>query len=343
MLKDKIIAFDFLRVFAIFSVIVLHASSGIFLDSFPSYDWNISNLYDSFSRWNVAVFFMISGALFLRSSKELSLKKLYSKNILRIVIVFLFWSFIYAMNIPAVRCNIKYIFLELLSGPFHLWFLKVLIGLYIAIPIYKLIVSNKKMEIYFLLLAFIFGIIIPSLFPIAEVFNKPFKSFLVSFYNSFNIQLVSTYSFYFVIGHYLIEYPIKTCHKHIIYILGAISPFIVMISTYYASNYNGEASPFFYGNYFICTTLEAIAIFVFFTSHCKSGKFNHIFEKLSPKVMGIYIVHILVMSYLEKFGICPNSYNALFFIPIYSLIVFIISFIIVAILQKVPFIKKWLI
>ena len=247
------------------------------------------------------------------------------------------------MNIPAVRCNIKYIFLELLSGPFHLWFLKVLIGLYIAIPIYKLIVSNKKMEIYFLLLAFIFGIIIPSLFPIAEVFNKPFKSFLVSFYNSFNIQLVSTYSFYFVIGHYLIEYPIKTCHKHIIYILGAISPFIVMLSTYFASNHNGEALPSFYENYFICTALEAIAIFVFFTSHCKSGKFNHIFEKLSPKVMGIYIVHILVMSYLEKFGICPNSYNALFFIPIYSLIVFIISFIIVAILQKVPFIKKWLI
>ena len=341
--KDKIIAFDFLRVFAIFSVIVLHASSGIFLGSFPSYDWNISNLYDSFSRWNVAIFFMISGALFLRSSKEVNLKRLYTKNILRIIVVFLFWALIYAMNIPSVRGNIKYIFLELLSGPFHFWFLKVLIGLYIAIPIYKLIVSNKKMEIYFLLLAFIFGIIIPSLFPIAEVFNKPFKSFLVSFYNSFNIQLVSTYSFYFVIGHYLIEYPIKTCHKHIIYILGAISPFIVMLSTYFASNHNGEAFQSFYENYFICTALEAIAIFVFFTSRHKFGKINYIFEKLSSKVLGIYIVHILIMSLLGKIGIYANSYNSLFFIPIYSLMVFIISYIVVAILQKIPFIKKWLI
>ena len=341
--KDKIIAFDFLRVFAIFSVIVLHTSAELFLELYPSNDWLASNFYESFSRWNVAIFFMISGALFLRKSKKLDLKRLYSKNILHIVVVFFFWSIIYAIFESSDICDFNATLNNILIGPHHFWFLKALVGLYIAIPIFKYIVSRKKLEFYFLLATFIFGIIIPSFIVTSGVFNKPFELFLVGIYDKFNLQLISTYSFYFVIGHYLIEYPIKTCYKHIIYILGAISPFIVMLSTYFASNHNGEAFQSFYENYFICTSLEAIAIFVFFTSHCKSGKFNHIFEKLSPKVMGIYIVHILVMYHLDKLGIYPNSYNALLFIPIYSLIVFIISFIIVAILQKVPFIKKWLI
>ncbi len=343
MSQDKIIAFDSLRVFAIFSVIVLHASSGIFLDSFPSHNWNMSNIYDSFSRWNVAVFFMISGALFLRSSKELSIKKLYSKNILRIVIVFLFWSFIYAMNIPSVRCNIKYIFLELFSGPYHFWFLKTLIGLYIAIPIYKLIVSNKKMEIYFLILAFIFGIIIPSLFPFARVINEPFEGYLVSVYEDFNIELASTYSFYFVAGHFLIEYPIKNTYKRLLYTLGAISPFIVMFLTYFVSHINSEVLSLFYGNYFICTTLEALAIFVLFINSSKINKYSHYFSKLSNYVLGIYIVHILVMYILSDFGLNPGSYNAAFFIPIYSIIVFAISFIFVALLKRIPYVNKWIV
>ena len=97
MLGNKIIAFDSLRVVAILSVIVLHASAVVFLNLYPSYDWNVANVYDSFMRWNVPVFFMISGALFLRRSKELNIKRLYSRNILRIVAIFVFWSIIYAI------------------------------------------------------------------------------------------------------------------------------------------------------------------------------------------------------------------------------------------------------
>ena len=341
--KDKIIAFDFLRVFAIFSVIVLHTSAELFLNSFSSYDWTISNVYEAFSRWNVPIFFMISGALFLRKDKILNIKKLYSKNILRIISIFLCWSLVYALLIPSYKYDLKYLLYEVLLGPFHFWFLKVLIGLYIAIPIYKHIVSNKNLEIYFLYIAFFLGILLPSVLPLIGLINNPLEIFLINFHESFNIKIASTYSFYFVLGHYLIEYPIKNSYKCLIYILGAISPFIVMLSTHYISFRNNAPISLFLENSFLCTALEAIAIFVFFTSRHKFGKINYIFEKLSSKVLGIYIVHILIMSLLGKIGIYANSYNSLFFIPIYSLMVFIISYIVVAILQKIPFIKKWLI
>ena len=199
------------------------------------------------------------------------------------------------------------------------------------------------MEIYFLILAFIFGIIIPSLFSFARVINEPFEGYLVSVYEDFNIELASTYSFYFVAGHFLIEYPIKNTYKRWVYTLGAISPFIVMFLTYFVSHINSEVLSLFYGNYFICTTLEALAIFVLFINSSKINKYSHYFSKLSNYVLGIYIVHILVMYILSDFGLNPDSYNAAFFIPIYSIIVFAISFIFVALLKRIPYVNKWIV
>ena len=50
---------------------------------------------------------MISGALFLRNSKKLDIKKLYSKNILRIVVVFLFWSLVYGILYGKIKIEIS--------------------------------------------------------------------------------------------------------------------------------------------------------------------------------------------------------------------------------------------
>ena len=95
--SQRIIAFDVMRIISIFAVILLHYSSQRFYISFPSSEWEIRNIYDSMVRWGVPVFVMISGALFLDSNKKLSIKRLFTKNILRIICAFLFWSFIYLL------------------------------------------------------------------------------------------------------------------------------------------------------------------------------------------------------------------------------------------------------
>lgn len=88
---NKIIAFDRLRILAAFAVVVLHAVAPLFLDSYPSSDWNVANVYESLVRWSVPVFFMISGALFLNKRKELNIGRLYKKNIFR-VFLFIFFG-----------------------------------------------------------------------------------------------------------------------------------------------------------------------------------------------------------------------------------------------------------
>ena len=95
--SQRIIAFDVMRIISIFAVILLHYSSQRFYISFPSPEWEIRNVYDAMVRWGVPVFVMISGALFLDSNKKLSIKRLYTKNILRITCAFLFWSLIYLL------------------------------------------------------------------------------------------------------------------------------------------------------------------------------------------------------------------------------------------------------
>ncbi|MBE6319312.1 MAG: hypothetical protein E7081_10130 [Bacteroidales bacterium] len=340
MSTDKIIAFDSLRVFAIFSVIILHASASLFSELYPSNEWLAANFYESISRWNVSVFFMISGALFLRKSKKLNLKRLYSKNIFHIVIVFFFWSILYAIYEFWGKCNFSAILNNILIGPHHFWFLKALLGLYIAIPIFRHIVSSKKTEIFFLLTTFILGIVIPSLIVTVGVFDRPFEQLLTGIYDKFNVQLISTYSFYFVIGHYFIEYPLNYTGRHILYFLGAISPFAVMLSSYYVSELNGAPFMPFLENYFICTALEASAIYILFTSCYKSGKYDVIFAQMSKRVMGIYIVHVFIMDWFTDIGINPTSCNLIFFIPIYSLLVFVVSYCFVVVLQKIPLVNK---
>ena len=130
MANNRIISFDVLRIIAAFAVVMLHVTSQRLDTSFLSNEWEIRNVYDSFVRWCVPVFFMISGALFLDHGRKIDVGRLYKKNILHLIFIFFAWSFIYALYSATVRCyyNISHIILRILEGPVHFWFLKILIG-----------------------------------------------------------------------------------------------------------------------------------------------------------------------------------------------------------------------
>lgn len=338
--SNRILAFDYLRIIAAFTVVVLHVSAPIFIESFPSREWNIANFYEALVRWNVPIFIMISGALFLNQDKKIEIRRLYTKNILRIVVVLLFWSVIYAFPKIMKGCNINYLITYIITGPYHFWFLKVLLGLYIAIPIYKHITTNKKIESYFLVIAFITGIFLPSFFSIVGMFNMQVKEMLVNIYKSVGIEIASTFSFYFVIGHYLAAYPISKYRK-LLYLLGCSSVVFCMLLTYYCSHKTGEPVVLFLSNSCLFTMIEAAAIYVFFTScNFSIGKSNTMVDKLSRNSFGIYIMHVFVLGVLYKFSI-GGGIHPMLYIPLLSLLTFVISFILIEMLQKIPFINKW--
>lgn len=78
---------DYLRLVATFSVVVLHVSAwNWYSTDVNSLEWQSFNFYDSVVRWAVPIFVMISGSLFL--SREIPVKKIYSKYILRMAVAF---------------------------------------------------------------------------------------------------------------------------------------------------------------------------------------------------------------------------------------------------------------
>lgn len=88
---------DLLRILASLMVIVIHVSAYNFLDTpTKSIEWLSYDMYDSIVRSAVPIFLMISGAFFLNDKIQNNLKKLYTKNIFKLVLVFVIWSFIYA-------------------------------------------------------------------------------------------------------------------------------------------------------------------------------------------------------------------------------------------------------
>lgn len=119
--SNRTLYFDILRIIATFAVIFLHTSSGSWNMEDFNFDWNVRNVYDSAVRWCVPVFVMISGALFLNPEKHISIKKLYTKNIFRIITAFFIWSTIYsAYNyFIANDHNLIGFVLNILYGPFH--------------------------------------------------------------------------------------------------------------------------------------------------------------------------------------------------------------------------------
>ena len=71
MKKQRVVYYDYLRVFAIIAVIVIHVSAQEWSDfSGRSYEWQVFNVYNAIARWGVSVFLMISGSLFLSINRR---------------------------------------------------------------------------------------------------------------------------------------------------------------------------------------------------------------------------------------------------------------------------------
>ena len=128
-----------------FSVVLIHISA-LFYYKYKvySYKWKIAYYYNGLSRFSVPIFFMISGALFLKV--DISIKKIYNKYIKRLFIHLLIWSVIYSFSkIKFSKIHLKKFVILIIKGHYHLWYLFATIKLYAIIPISRVIARNEKL------------------------------------------------------------------------------------------------------------------------------------------------------------------------------------------------------
>ena len=345
--KERIVYFDYLRLIACFFVIVIHSVSVFWNDEICNDSRFIAlNLYDSLSRWSVPAFVMISGALFL--GREISIKRLYGKNILRLFSAFLFWSVMYLIiegkDSSPIEC-VK----SLITGNFHMWFILMIIGLYMFLPILNRVVSDRKLLKYLLLLALTFSVILPFInLCILYTDNSGLISVceaVSSDINFMNFGYVSGYIGYFLLGYYLNTIDIKAETSHLIFFLGILGFAATYFLTDRVVEKTGKLSIEFYGDLTLNVLLTAIGCFVFAKYIFKNVRFNSFVSYLSRCTFGAYIIHMII---LNKLIMIPDfsamdANNLIFIVPILALLTFVISMIISAILNKIPVINKYLV
>lgn len=338
--------FDCLRIMATFAVMILHiASQYWYAVDTGTYEWKVFSFYDAMVRWAVPVFVMISGALFL--SRDVGLERIFKKNILRLVTAFIFWSALYAIiNLITGRSGPKNALREFVEGPTHLWFLFMIVGLYILVPLLKKIVANDELAKYFVLLSLVFTFVLPYIITIISLYSGKIASIAGGILKSVNFNFTLGYVAYFVFGYYFSHINIKK--KWIIYLLGIVGLFVTIFAQVFLPISDKAASSVFHENMTVNVMLISVSIFVFARNNLSfpnaSQKTAAMIKKLSEYSFGAYLVHAMVITQLNHIlGLNTLSFNPIISVPVIGIVVFIISFAISGILHCIPVLNKYIV
>lgn len=347
MSEKRIVYISNLRIFACLGVILCHVAAMDWFDNIWDRSWIIMTIYNVCSRFCVPVFVMISGALFLNPEKEIRLKKLYLSNILKLCIFLMFWGIFYQiyylvvfadMPIPAAVIQGGY---NVLTGDTqtHLWYIYMLIGLYLIVPVLKPCIDHlKKRQIeYFLILWMILNVLTVTI----SVINIPLLQIISMYIGRFSVNIVEGYVGYFVLGHYLNAYEIPEKIRKICYAAGVAAVMACSVLTVlYSRSINSPSELFMdYRNIFVA--LWSISIFLFFQKH-----FNQLQTKwldwIAKCTMGIYGVHVFFIFEMRRREIDTTIFNNIVSIPFLVIVIFLCSLLVVSLIRLIPLFRKWI-
>ena len=341
--KSRVEYFDLLRIIAAFAVVLIHVSAWFELHN-PPEGLDGYLLFGNLVRWAVPIFVMISGALLLNTNR--SIKQIYSKNILRIATAFLFWSIIYAFVNNGSNVIGFSILGIILDGPGHLWFLYMIVGLYMIIPILQKLIQSIRIERYFLLLSLLFVFLIPFLVSAYSTITGREASIITAKIDALNLYIPLGYSGYFVLGHYLRTHTISIRAEIVTYILAAFGIVLTVFSAVYHNGDNIFKQLFRLDYLSPIVLVENVALFVFCKNHfvIAKEKTRRAFANVSKCTFGIYLVHILVMNFFfDVVGITTFLGDSLVSVLCISIITYLISLVISEMLNKIPFINKYIV
>lgn len=346
--KEHIIYLDILRVIACFMVIVVHVSANQ-LHAFQtkSFDYQVSQFFNTFSIASPAIFFMLSGALFLNpASKDIPIKKLWGRYILRMVVSYVFWSclFTFIAWLPYYTfsaATVKAYILEFFLGVpmYHLWFIPTIVSIYMVLPFLKPAFADTHRCRYYLALFLVIQIFIPTLLK----FNLPHGDLIQSLYTRIPFLLCMGHVGYFVLGYYLSVEKISRKKRMIIYAAGILSLAAAVGIDGYLSARQNNAVLLFNELFALNSFLAATAMFVAFRYiPWKKNRFTKAVAKLSKLTFGIYLIHPFFLQILFEHCTFLLKLPAIVWIPTTAVAAFLCSTVVIWILSKIPIVNKYL-
>lgn len=321
------LSLDILRILACLGVITIHTSGSPIVHQMVESGsaWYIECMVlNGLVRWAVPVFAMLTGFFLLDPQKEIPIKRLFSKYLARIIVSLAFWSFFYAASLHKP-------FYPLGSQEGHFWYLEMLIGLYLCIPILRLVSRNTVILnftccVWIVFMCYVFG---------GHFFALPVKLDDILFPKFAGFCLVAYW-----MKKYLADKNDHQKEAVVIYILGVAGLLFTIIVGVRSQNPNTV----FYSYEAPNVMVTAFALFLLFVRHPLFPNFSDrgIIEECSRCTFGIYVIHLWVLIQvffrLHRFILDP--------LPLTVICVcasFIIAFCITWLLRRIPYVNRFIV
>ena len=348
--EERLIYVQTVRCFALMVIVTLHVAFPLIYmyQSIPYADWWVANNFYILGKIGSPLFTMVSGLLLLNPSKDQPIAVFFQKRFFKVLLPFVAWSLIYLvwrMVSEGETFSTKEILVLFIEGPvyYHLWFIQMILGLYLAAPILRIYIRHTTQEnlTYFLAVWLVTVAILPM-----------FKRFL-GFDVGIDVVVTTGFVGFFVLGYYLRNVTLK--RQQVIPVLLLVVGMLVF--TQYITHALtiqieeiGGYDNFFVANDSLNLITVAIGLFLFL----KSLDYRYLFQQLpflqklvtwiSSCSLGIYFVHVLIIEELASghlgFKLSASSFTPLLSIPAIAILVMALSVATTMLLKQIPLVRN---
>lgn len=321
------------RMVAFVMVIVIHVAN-YFCRGFEDItrgEYLCSVIFNVLSRVSVPCFFMLTGALLLGRQETVKKSMLRAGKFLMVLAV---WSVVYYLFNTYYTHQDTFTLENFLKKPAeaHLWYLYVLIPVYFVMPFLQSLCRglDEKGD----LLLFIIGTVWTVGLYLMNYFD-------IGYYYSLPIFGGKSYIYYLFMGHLIQKYLSRLPGSSGAYFAGYLgtAAITVVITMLRSSRYGRHMDGFFaYGSPFIM--LSSLCFFLAILK-LRKGKLvpgertRRVMDLVSPCTLGIYICHIFFLD-LYKINASVTTVSAYIALPVLTVVITLLTFILVWILRLLP-------
>jgi len=212
--------------------------------------------------------------------------------------------------------------------------------MYLILPVLRLMIhphTDKTILWYLIGLWLIFQ-------PILATLNK-FWGFRLKL----NVPLTTGFVCFLILGYLLGEVGLSRGRVILSAVIWATGTLVTIVGTYVLTRRADQFDGFFYDFVSLNVILASAAAFLLLrriseTKLLTSAVAYAVVRSLATTTFGIYLVHVLVLELLRGWipflQINSSMANAIWSLPLVSILVFLVSFLIVCLLQKIPILKQ---
>lgn len=350
--KKRQTEYDIMRIIACFGVIMIHAAVFDQVSLYAKTTWSYQWIYiwGVLSRWAVPAFVMLSGMMILPAADTVSVSRLLTHRVIRMMVIYVVWSAVYSaynvyvLDIVYAPTKFKTFLDGCFSGELHMWYIPMIAGLYLISPILCTLV--KKLEcrwtVFWLVALFTFSSVIPFL---VKLDIKFVSAIIASITEYADLQFLGGWTLYFVLGYYIRQHVFSRRERCAVYLIALAALVYTLERTILYCMRNGVAygvQNYEYPNMYAVS----VGVMVFFKDEVSRIHLPPRWEKgiaaISRLTFGIYLSHVLLLRIAYAAGLNLQIAHTALSVPAVSLVVFAAGAMLSKLILSIPVVGKYI-